>query len=874
MHKDAHILVVDDDPDTVEILSRQLSLENYKIFKAYSGRESLELLKKHKPDLILMDITMPGMNGFETIRIIRDTVTEFIPIIIVTASKDDTASIARGFAVGANDYIVIPCHKAELLARIKAMLRIKELHDALRESEARYRTLLEASSDLIYVIGQDDTVQYVNPAALRALGRSATEVNGKPRTLFFPPVLAASQKLSLNRVFATGEPLFVEQKTEIGGIVQWQDTHLIPLKDPAGRVDAVLDVSRDITERKRAEQALLLAKNDWEQTFDAVPDLICILNTDHTIRRVNRAMAERLGVNPEETIGRFCYSYMHQSDAPPPFCPHQKLLCDGREHRAELELKHMGGWFDVSASPLRDLNGTLIGSVHVARDITERKKAEDKMLESESLYRTLIETTNTGYVILDTDGKVLEANAAYVCLTGHRDLNEIRGRNVVEWTADYEKAKNAKSVAGCAQKGFIRNLEIDYVDSCGKITPIEINATVVEKDGLSTILTLCRDITKRKQAEEKAVMLADAIDTAHHGCLIISEDYKVVFANDYAFTKIGFDFDELKENDLFSLCADREQVKDIIETVKVTKRWMGEVGIIKKDGGQFSALVSVTALGADDDASGRRGDIILFQDITIQKEMREKLLTSEKLAVMGRLVADVAHEINNPLAIIIGGTQLMLRRLDEKTQTTFKSQLETVLRNARRCKTILANLLGYGRTIGKKEEAVNLPDLIREAIDDVNYQYDMSAIETVLNYGEIAGAEIVGNKSALLSVFVNLIRNARQAMGEKGRLTITIKKEDRKHLRIDIHDTGIGIGREQMVKLFKPFASGWKETESEQKTLSGRLLGDVGEGSGLGLATSLGIVETHGGSMSAGSDGEGKGATFTILLPCEFKRKK
>lgn len=137
MNQPAQILVVDDEKDTVEILSRQLGKQNYQVLKAYSGHESLELLKKFKPDLILMDIMMPGMNGFETIRIIRETIREFIPIIIVTASKDDTESITRGFTAGANDYIVIPCHEEELLARIKAMLRIKELHDALEEKNRK-----------------------------------------------------------------------------------------------------------------------------------------------------------------------------------------------------------------------------------------------------------------------------------------------------------------------------------------------------------------------------------------------------------------------------------------------------------------------------------------------------------------------------------------------------------------------------------------------------------------------------------------------------------------------------------------------------------------------------------------------------------------
>lgn len=249
---------------------------------------------------------------------------------------------------------------------------------------------------------------------------------------------------------------------------------------------------------------------------------------------------------------------------------------------------------------------------------------------------------------------------------------------------------------------------------------------------------------------------------------------------------------------------------------------------------------------------------------------------AEKLAVMGRLVAEVAHELNNPLAVVIGGTQLILSRLDE-TQTTFKDHLERVLRNAQRCKMILGNLRDYGRTIGKKDEIVILSDLIREAVHNVAYQYDMNGIEVALNFNEMADAQITGNQSALLSVFINLIRNARQAMGNNGRLIITIEKEDDLQLRINIHDTGIGMSTEQMAKLFRPFSSGWNSAVASRARkslgISGLLPGDT-EGAGIGLATSLGIIETHGGHMSAESEGEGKGATFTILLPYKLKEKK
>ncbi len=233
----------------------------------------------------------------------------------------------------------------------------------------------------------------------------------------------------------------------------------------------------------------------------------------------------------------------------------------------------------------------------------------------------------------------------------------------------------------------------------------------------------------------------------------------------------------------------------------------------------------------------------------------ETLLTAEKLAVMGRLMSEVAHELNNPLAVIISRISILLNRPDTK-QLPLTNQLETVLRNARRCKTILSGILGYGRTIGKKEELIELPDLIREAVNDIGCVYDMGAIKLDWRDKQ-AGAEVFGNRSELLSVFINIMRNAYQAMEGKGRLGISMNRDlENSRVRLTIADTGVGISGEQLAKLFKPFTSGWKKEE----------------GSGLGLATSRGIVERHGGSISAESEGQGKGSVFTILLPCKFKK--
>ncbi|MEI6310191.1 MAG: PAS domain S-box protein, partial [bacterium] len=156
----------------------------------------------------------------------------------------------------------------------------------------------------------------------------------------------------------------------------------------------------------------------------------------------------------------------------------------------------------ITAVPRYDSQGKFVGTFGVFRDITERKRAEEALQKSLTLYSGLIETTGTGFVILNNLGNVVDANEEYLRLSGHENLSQILGRNVVEWTAEYEKEKNAEAVGQCLREGQLRNFEIDYVNAEGKITPIEINSTVVTVDGANQILTLCRDITERKRAEE------------------------------------------------------------------------------------------------------------------------------------------------------------------------------------------------------------------------------------------------------------------------------------------------------------------------------------------------------------------------------------
>ena len=384
----------------------------------------------------------------------------------------------------------------------------KRTEQTLLQTEKRYRTLFEQSPDGVLLIDPETERTIVfNTAAHSHLGYSREEFArlriADYEVIEKPEVTEAH----IQNIIQQGRDDFeTKHRTKQGEIRNVNVTaQTIEL---AGR--PVLNcIFHDITERKQAEASLQEAEARYRALVEQVPAIIYTDSEDQVGQTLYISPQSRtiLGYAPEEWIADndLWRKSIQPEDRARVLAEYDRSLEIGEPFKAEYRIIARDGrivWVRDEAMMLKDEAGQPQCWQGVMLNITERKRAEETLRESEQTYKALIDTTSTGYLMINSQGQVVDANAEYVRLSGHETLQEILGRSVVEWTAPHDQLRNTAEVEKCAKAGMVRNLEIDYISKNGVITPIEINATVVQTEKGTMVLSLCRDITDRKRAEK------------------------------------------------------------------------------------------------------------------------------------------------------------------------------------------------------------------------------------------------------------------------------------------------------------------------------------------------------------------------------------
>ncbi len=448
-----------------------------------------------------------------------------------------------------------------------------------------------------------------------------------------------------------------------------------------GRTDGrqVARAIRYAIERQRAEAAILRAKEEWERTFDSVPDMIAIMDDEHRIVRANRAMAERLGCTPEQCAGQVCYTCVHGTTAPPAFCPHVQTLADGREHVAEVHEERLGGDFLVSTTPLLDDRGERIGSVHVARDVTERKKREEELRR---LNRTLKALGRSNQALMRAENETEFLNEA--C----RIIVEDCGHAMV-WIgyAEQDEARSVRPVA-CAgfEEGYLDTLKVTWAETERGRGPTGTAIRTAKPCACTDMLTDPRFAPWRKEAfkrgyassvvlplladgkafgaitiyfqqpgalsEDELGLLTELADDVAYGVAAIrlreaharaeaalraseerlatfaaatfegiveSEIGRIVDCNEQFAQMVGCTVEELKDVEISDLIVpeDRERVS---ENIRRGRESIVEAGLLRKDGARLVVEAHGGALSPTDT---RRHAAV--RDITARKQAEEAL---------------------------------------------------------------------------------------------------------------------------------------------------------------------------------------------------------------------------------------------------------
>ena len=790
-------------------------------------------------------------------------------------------------------------NKAGSVAIIRDISERKKSAEALRESDERFRSLIEQANDAILFVDGNGTIQFWNQRAEELYGYTADEVLGKPHCIIVPKRFQEVHKKWME-IFSSGNEAAISGKivqgigTRKDGSEFYAETSTAILKQENEKL--LVAIVRDITERKRSETELREAKEFLENVFRTSGDGLIVTDEAGYIKKANEKIIKLFGYTEEELVG------MHTAELSPSYTDYpaeknnppiiEQLFERGFVENYVTEYKKKNGAVfpgEVNLISLRNTAGNVAGGICSIRDITERKSAEKHLKEAKEQLEKFIEDSLDPIIVSDSSGHVLNPNKALLEMLGYQET-EVIGKMVdslfVYEQGTYESTtgeriritedfftKNSSWMAQLFRNGKIFNWETYYVHKSRKVVPTTQNITLIyDSNGkISRLFCIIRDLTMQKKAESELRISEARFRAIAESSIdaIVTADSKntIMFCNQTAENMFGYSKEELIGQPANILVAEsfKQQDKGSLEnalrrgTPTLTGKTVEVLGM-RKDKQEFPVEVSVTTYMIDDNTYFTS----TMHDITERKKLEEKIRQSEKMEAIGTLAGGVAHDLNNILSAIVGYPDLLLLNIPEGNP--LRKPLLSIKSSGEKAAAIVNDLLTLARRGVNVTDVVSLNDIITDYLSSQHHEklrsfhplveIDVNLAPDILN---IAGSPVHLSKTVM-----NLISNAAEAMPEGGKAIIstrnryldkpvkgydTMKEGD--YVVLTVKDTGSGISPEDLSKIFEPFYT---------KKIMGR------SGTGLGLAVVWGTVQDHNGYIEVDST-LGNGTSFNIYFP-------
>ncbi len=616
--------------------------------------------------------------------------------------------------------------------------------------------------------------------------------------------------------------------------------------------------------------ALRESEERYRTLFEQAPFGVFLYDRALRITECNAAFVKVLGTTYEQLVGLDMRRLPDQR-----VVPAIERVLEGEPSSYEGPYKAMvSGWtvnVHLRCTPLRDAEGDVIGGIGIVEDVTERTRVLEALRASEQRLLLHVQSSPLGVVGWNADGRCIEWNESATRIFGYT-ASEMLGEGPERIVPPDELAKVTAVARRLVQKrGGERSTNENITKDGRRIICDWYNTALVDPQGKPIgIASLVQDITERTRAEEalkrSEARFRELIERAPEA-IGVSRNGVWIYANPALVGYLGYS----NAGELVGTAVE-DSVHPADGATFAGKHAAREVRLIRRDGSRVTA--EVVSLMVDYD--GAPALLTFARDLTERKQMQVRLLQADRMVSVGTLAAGVAHEINNPLAYLLANLehvstrrlpQLLagLRRFEEDSTEATRPQLDALRRTvddisemldiaregADRVRTIVRDLKTFSRADEERRGPVDVHRVLDASIN-MSFNELRHSAQLVRDYAEVPLVD--ANEARLGQVFLNLLVNAAQAIpagrASENEIRVRTRTDAQGNVRVDVSDTGCGIARDEMPRIFDPFYT----TKPE------------GVGTGLGLWICQGIVTGLGGAITVESE-LGKGTTFTVTLP-------